>query len=270
MDQKDIIQSDIRDEEVTEAADDNNHLNSSKKDADEEAIKKCLNAELPQEPDGKQSGVFLVFDAKAGSTNPLNLQCKESIGVSTSNERDENSSSVQTSQDTTSKTYPHRIMISYSHSWKDLCLGIYRELVNQGFNAWIDECHISGDILQSLAVAIEDASVILVAIDEKYYQSHYCRGEAEYSYELKKHMIPMLMQTDYKPRGWLGFIKGTKLHIDFDKLEFDQAMELLVREIRAAPHPSSEVEKIVPTYTRLTRTMKHARTCPENVKNWDY
>jgi hypothetical protein len=41
----------------------------------------------------------------------------------------------------------------------------------------------------------------------------------------------MLMQAGYKAVGWLGLINGSKLHIDFNKLHFDEAFNLLVREI---------------------------------------
>jgi hypothetical protein len=57
--------------------------------------------------------------------------------------------------------------------------------------------------------------------------------EAEYSVERNKAYVPMLMQTCYKPDGWLGLIIGSKLYIDFSKLPFDEALHLLLREIEA-------------------------------------
>lgn len=41
------------------------------------------------------------------------------------------------------------------------------------------------------------------------------------------------MQLDYKPVGWLGIINGSKLHIDFVQLPFDEAFSLLLREVEA-------------------------------------
>jgi hypothetical protein len=41
------------------------------------------------------------------------------------------------------------------------------------------------------------------------------------------------MQSGYKPLGWLGIINGSKLHIDFCQLPFEEAFNLLVREIEA-------------------------------------
>lgn len=57
--------------------------------------------------------------------------------------------------------------------------------------------------------------------------------EAEYSVEQNKASIPMIMQTGYKPSGWLGIINGSKLYIDFSQLPFEEAFNLLIREIEA-------------------------------------
>ncbi len=43
----------------------------------------------------------------------------------------------------------------------------------------------------------------------------------------------MIMQSGYKPLGWLGIINGSKFHIDFSQLPFEEAFNLLVREIEA-------------------------------------
>jgi hypothetical protein len=42
----------------------------------------------------------------------------------------------------------------------------------------------------------------------------------------------MLMQSGYKASGWLGIIKGSNVHIDFTKTLFEEAFDLLVREIK--------------------------------------
>lgn len=57
--------------------------------------------------------------------------------------------------------------------------------------------------------------------------------EAEYSVEQNKASIPMIMQTGYRALGWLGIINGAKLHIDFSQLPFEEAFNLLIREIEA-------------------------------------
>ena len=34
------------------------------------------------------------------------------------------------------------------------------------------------------------------------------RAEAEYTFNIRKKYIPLIMQADYKPDGWLGLILG--------------------------------------------------------------
>ena len=47
----------------------------------------------------------------------------------------------------------------------------------------------------------------------------------------KKPFIPLLMQKGYKPDGWLGIIVGSKIFIDFTKLEFSSAVNELNRNL---------------------------------------
>lgn len=44
---------------------------------------------------------------------------------------------------------------------------------------------------------------------------HLNPSEAEYAYQLRKKIIPLMMERRFQPRGWLGIIKGTKLWMDF-------------------------------------------------------
>ena len=40
-------------------------------------------------------------------------------------------------------------------------------------------------------------------------------SEAEYAFEKQRHIIPLKLQTGYKPDGWLGFIGAGKYFFDF-------------------------------------------------------
>lgn len=56
--------------------------------------------------------------------------------------------------------------------------------------------------------------------------------EAEYTFQLKKPIIPLMLQRHYRPDGWLGIMMGAKLYINFDgKYTFDHACNMLVREL---------------------------------------
>ncbi|CAF4270742.1 unnamed protein product, partial [Adineta steineri] len=83
------------------------------------------------------------------------------------------------------------------------------------YNVWLDVDNINGGVLESMAQAVENSSIVLICMNEQYKQSYYCRLEAEYATELRKPCIPCLMQPRFRPYGWLGIIKGAKIHVDF-------------------------------------------------------
>jgi len=67
------------------------------------------------------------------------------------------------------------IMISYNHSTRAICSKIAKNLKCRNYIVWIDQENISGDILRSMAEAVENSFVVLMAINEEYFQSQYCR-----------------------------------------------------------------------------------------------
>ena len=54
--------------------------------------------------------------------------------------------------------------------------------------------------------------------------------EAEYAYQRRKRMIPLMMEPGYTPDGWLGIVLGSKLWMDFRK-EPTVGIQQLVKEI---------------------------------------
>ncbi|KAI0211737.1 hypothetical protein LSAT2_003413 [Lamellibrachia satsuma] len=56
--------------------------------------------------------------------------------------------------------------------------------------------------------------------------------KAEYSFRLRKDIIPLLLQPGYVPDGWLGLMVGTRLYFDFTTDEsMTKEMPRLLREI---------------------------------------
>jgi hypothetical protein len=132
------------------------------------------------------------------------------------------------------------IMISYNRDSRDLCLQIKGELESLGYRIWIDVEDIHGSSLESMAKAIEDSFCVLMCMTEKYKQSTNCRAEAEYAFQLNKPIIPLIMQKDYKPDGWLGIILGSKIFVNFTRYEFSECMRRLKLEIKGV-HKSFNV-----------------------------
>ena len=52
-----------------------------------------------------------------------------------------------------------------------------------------------------MANAVENSYCVLVCMSEKYKMSPNCRLEAEYSVQLNKPIIPLILQNNYKPDG---------------------------------------------------------------------
>ena len=100
-----------------------------------------------------------------------------------------------------SNTNKH-VMISYNRENRDLCVAIKKHLESAGFKIWIDIDNIHGSSLEAMALAVENSSVILICMTEKYKQSSNCRAEAEYAFQLNKPIVPLIMQAKYKPDGW--------------------------------------------------------------------
>ncbi|XP_067666560.1 uncharacterized protein [Haliotis asinina] len=124
------------------------------------------------------------------------------------------------------------VMISYQWGDQKTLLQVKELLKADGYNIWMDVDNMGGSTLQAMAEAVQNASVILVCMSERYKESQNCRSEAEYAFSLQKPIIPLLMQREYKPDGWLGMIKGTKLFFDFSgKYDFNKKLIELSREL---------------------------------------
>ena len=136
---------------------------------------------------------------------------------------------------------------------------------DSGYNVWIDIEQMGGSTLEAMAEAVENACVVIICVSEKYKLSPNARTgwswisaswswthrllsfvhvqfvnqsffslptEAEYTFQLKKPIVPLMMQRHYKPDGWLGMLLGSKFYINFDgKYEFEDAFEMLEREL---------------------------------------
>ena len=124
------------------------------------------------------------------------------------------------------------IMISYSHKDKELCKQIYDELVKSNYRVWIDFDQMHGNVMDAMAEAIECSRTVIICMSEEYRKSNYCRAEAQYAFQRQRTIVPVLLQKRYKPDGWLLFLIGQLLYIDFNKHEFHRAMEMLHKELK--------------------------------------
>lgn len=121
------------------------------------------------------------------------------------------------------------LMISYNSKSRDVCLKIKQFVESLGYKVWIDVESIYGSSLESMANAIEQSFCVLLCVTEKYKESNNCRLEAEYVIAKKIPYIPLFLQANYKPDGWLGLVIGSRIYIDVNKLGLDTACAELKR-----------------------------------------
>ncbi|KAH9492545.1 hypothetical protein Btru_025773 [Bulinus truncatus] len=123
------------------------------------------------------------------------------------------------------------VMISYQWADQEMIKQICEELRANGVPVWIDIDYMCGSTLQAICVivfflcclegeeamaqAVEDATIVIIAMSQLYKDSPNTRAEAEYAFRCHKKIIPLMMQKNYKPDGWLGLILGSKLYYDF-------------------------------------------------------
>ncbi|XP_072050347.1 uncharacterized protein [Amphiura filiformis] len=161
-----------------------------------------------------------------------------------------------------------QIMISYQWDSKPTATKLRDSLVNSGYRVWMDDTHMSGDILAAMAEAVEKSHVVLICMSEAYKNSQNCRSEAEYVYKLKKSVIPLLIEAGYQPDGWLGLLQGTKLYYNFYS---DRLMKTELPRLLTAIKDETEGPKVAATQHRGVRSHSGAAAPPtskSSASNW--
>ena len=128
-------------------------------------------------------------------------------------------------------SYQYDIMISYSHREEEICLQIYDALVADGYRVWLDRYNLRGPTMIGIANAIENSEYVLINMSSAYKQSAYCQSEAHYAFERGCRLIPIIIEANYKPDGWLGIIVSGKMYVDFGRIAFGSAYQKLKNEI---------------------------------------
>ncbi|CAF3716287.1 unnamed protein product [Adineta steineri] len=172
------------------------------------------------------------------------------------------------------RTFQYDIMISYCHADKELTYKIHKYLVSQGFKVWIDLDNMHGPAMSAMADAVENSEFIVMCMSDSYKQSTYCQAEAEYAFSCKRRLIPLIMRPKYKPDGWLGFMIGSRMYVDFGKFDFETGCQKLLTEISRQskrPIPSKiksenqneQSNDIVPNKTKII-TSHHNKPSIDN------
>ena len=68
------------------------------------------------------------------------------------------------------------VMISYQWDVQTLVIQLKNKLQADGYKVWMDIDEMGGSTLESMAKAVENASVVLVCVSQKYKESPNCRS----------------------------------------------------------------------------------------------
>jgi len=132
----------------------------------------------------------------------------------------------------TEETTRNHVMISYQWDAQEVLVEVKNKLQASGYRVWMDLEQMGGSTLEAMAKAVENAAVVLVCVSQRYKESPNCRSEAEYAYQLRKDIIPLMLQRNYTADGWLGMLVGTKLWIGFQsKQVVDSGVGKLIKEL---------------------------------------
>ena len=68
-------------------------------------------------------------------------------------------------------------MISYQTENREVLVRVKGALESNGFRVWMDvsDMHMGGEVLNSMAGAVENAIAVLVCYSSKYKESEFCR-----------------------------------------------------------------------------------------------
>ena len=126
----------------------------------------------------------------------------------------------------------NHVMISYQWDSQEVLVEVKNRLQASGYRVWMDLEQMKGSTLEAMAEAVENASAVLVCVSRRYKESQNCRSEATYAYDLKKDIIPLMMERNYKGDGWLGIIVTGKMWFDFQsKHALEQSVTKVIKEL---------------------------------------
>jgi hypothetical protein len=125
--------------------------------------------------------------------------------------------------------------------------------------------------MNAMAEAVENSEFVLLSMSDSYKQSTYCQAEAEYAFGCKRRLVPLIVRPGYRADGWLGFMIGSRIYIDFGSFDFDTACEKLITEIarqRQRPLPSKpgHTQQHAKPAAAATTTTTKAKTSDEDSK----
>ncbi|CAF1078035.1 unnamed protein product, partial [Rotaria sordida] len=170
---------------------------------------------------------------------------------------------------------------SYSHDDKQIVYQIADQLEKNNYRIWLDRNNMYGSATRAMAHAIENSEFVFICMSDSYKQSGFCEMEANYAFQRKRCLIPLIVKGPYRADGWLGLIIANKIYTDFHKYNnFNEAYSKVIQEItRYRNKPTTKISPSINIPTPIVhtidvkpeaaaRTPPMTRTLPPELRLW--
>ena len=109
--------------------------------------------------------------------------------------------------------------------------------------------------IETIAKVIDNSAMILLCLSDLYEQDNHCQAVAEYAFNSKRFILPLIVQKGYKIDRWLTSIINDDTPIDFSTPDFKSSSSLLIEKIDQYHQTRLSDEK-----SRTTTPIKLAQT----------
>jgi hypothetical protein len=136
-----------------------------------------------------------------------------------------------TNNDQWDDSIPFDLIISYTNNPSDklVCERMYKRLIAKQYKICFEK--EGKHRFELIKKAVNQQKLILVALSSKYRTSKACMSEVEYTFNNASPIIPIIVESKYKPIGWLNHLThGTNI-IDFTQKNFDDSLLRLIEQI---------------------------------------
>eukprot|EP01050_Picozoa_sp_SAG11_P014886 SAG11_NODE_1878_length_4131_cov_81.001984_1_plen_1376_part_11 len=107
------------------------------------------------------------------------------------------------------------VMVSYCWEQQPTILRVVAAVQSRGYLIWVDVEQMTGSTVDSMALAVEAAEVMLIGVSRQYKESTNCRLEAQYAMQREVPTVPLMLVDGYRADGWLGMLIGTRMWYGF-------------------------------------------------------
>jgi len=107
-----------------------------------------------------------------------------------------------------------------------------------------------------MAGAIEESFVVIPFLTPQYQESTNCKLELNYAHNQNKLTVPVMVEPNWQPKRWLGFLVNSKLYVDFrPHVKYDDSISLLIEQLKRA---NENIAKLMPSESKSTTKMSNS------------